>query len=517
MKRVKRFLSVILAMTMILAMSITAFAAEGVTITINDGDNDSSTYSAYRLLVASISESSTETDENGNPIQHIAYTFEKDENGQYTNKYTSVLAEATGMEKESDIVAAIANSTDTGIRIFADAVYAGILEQGLAPEYTTTTNSFENVVPGYYLIVETSVDANDAYSLVMLDTAGKDDVNITTKESVPELTKKVKETNDSTGNTTDWQDAADYDIGDNVPFKLTGTISSTYGSYETYYYSFHDRLSEGLEFNNDVVVSVDGTAIETGYSVVTEGLDDGCSFEVRFENLKDIAAVTAESEITVEYTAKLTDKAVIGGTGNPNYAKLQYSNNPYDDSDSTPGDTAETPEDKVVVFTYELDVNKVNASGDALKGAGFTLYKYSAKAAEYVAVGEEVKGEDITTFVFAGLDDGTYKLEETTVPAGYNKADDIEFVIVTDYETESDNPLLKTITIEDKDGNAIVDANDEAVFTVANGVISTNVKNVSGVLLPSTGGIGTTIFYIVGAVLMIGAVVLLAKNKRAAK
>ena len=126
----------------------------------------------------------------------------------------------------------------------------------------------------------------------MLDTAGNDSVTVTTKEDRPELEKKVKEKNDSTGAESDWQDAADYDIGDNVPFQLTGTVDAKYDNYGSYYYAFHDTMSDGLTFNADsVTVTVDGTAVTTGYEVVTEDLDDSCTFEVRFADLKDRKSV----------------------------------------------------------------------------------------------------------------------------------------------------------------------------------------------------------------------------------
>ncbi|MCF0230656.1 MAG: isopeptide-forming domain-containing fimbrial protein, partial [Parasporobacterium sp.] len=171
------------------------------------------------------------------------------------------------------------------------------------------------------------------------------------------------------------------------------------------------------------------------------------TFEVRFADLKQIASVQAGSKVTVAYHAVLNENAVIGVEGNSNKAKLEYSNNPYGDG------TGETPEDKVVVFTYELKANKVDKDGEALAGAGFTLYKFDEKANDYVAVGEEITG--VTTFSFHGQDAGMYKLVETTVPAGYNKADDIIFTVEAVYDTVSDNPKLKKMVVKSADGNVI--------------------------------------------------------------
>lgn len=464
---------------MVLAMGMTTSAAE---ITI-EGGAEGSEYAAYKLLNA--------TDGGDGKF---AYTLNE--------KYAGALEKVTKKTDEREIVDSISGLNADETRKFADDVYAEVKD--LDADYTTTNDKFENVDQGYYLIVETNTplgNDEDTYSLVMLDTAGNEEIEVTTKEDKPELVKKVKEKNDSTGVVTDWQDGADYDIGDAVPFQLTGTVEAKYDSYATYYYAFHDTLSKGLTFNNDVKVYVDGTEITTGYTVVTEGLADGESFNVVFDDLK-VTPAHAGSKIVVEYTATLNDDAVIGQPGNPNTAKLEYSNNPYGDG------TGETPEDKVTVFTYKVVANKVDKDGNALAGAGFTLYKYDAEAAEYVAVGEEITG--VTEFTFTGLDAGQYKLVETTVPAGYNQADDLEFTVKAEYETESNNPKFTKLVVVDKDGNEIT----EFTIDLTKGTVSTNIVNLSGVELPSTGGIGTKIFYTIGAILMIGAAVVLITRKR---
>ena len=183
--------------------------------------------------------------------------------------------------------------------------------------------------------------------------------------------------------------------------------------------TFHDKEDAGLSFNKDSVkVYVDGTLITTDYEVVTEGLTGGCTFEVRFANLKAITSVHAGSVISVEYTSTLNNQAVIGSTGNKNTSHVSYTNNPNDEQ---AGENGKTPDDGVIVFTYQTIVNKVtkNPSYDAskdtektgtdsdgnkefipLKGAGFTLYKKNASG-EYVAVGEELKGADMTTFTWS--------------------------------------------------------------------------------------------------------------------
>lgn len=548
MKKWKKLVTGLLAMAMILTTGMTAFAdttdengtdANKVTtdITINadqDGNvaPDGSTYQAYRLLDATVAEGENVTDDD-----KVAYTL--------NDTYTAILQEVTGKIKQQDIIAAILGYDDVQIRNFADAVY-GLITQDteMKPDATTITNQFHSVPQGYYLIVETST-ANSTYSLVMLGTAGVGTYNIATKEEVPTLEKHVKEKNDTTGEETAWQDAADYDIGDKVPFRLTGTLPSIYDNYKTYRYVFHDTLSSGFTFDKSSVtvkvisvingLTTENTISPTEYDVVTNGLvtqedqthlDDGCSFEVRFANLKELkdVTITKDSKIVVEYTAELNDKAVVVGqrnnekNGNPNIAKLEYSNNPYYNGEGTET-TSMTPEDKAIVFTYELDVLKVDGNGSKLKGAGFTLYKLVPTADgsgfEYALVKEATKGGDITTFVFEGLDSGKYKIVETTVPNGYNKAEDIEFEITASYDAVGEDPKLSDVVVTHTNKT---EENEAQIFTVAlDGLIETKIKNVGGILLPSTGGIGTTIFYIVGAVVMVGAAFFLVKNRQPKK
>ena len=308
MKKLKKLFAAMVAMVMAFAMGVTVYAAD---ITITNGAAGSE-YAAYRLLNA------TDGGEG-----KFAYTL--------NDKYAAALKEVTGKTEDKDVINYISGLDADGIRAFADAVFAKI--KTLEPEAKTSDDKFSGVDQGYYLIAETKTgDEGDTYSLVMLDTAGNDSVTVTTKEDRPELEKKVKEKNDSTGAESDWQDAADYDIGDNVPFQLTGTVDAKYDKYGSYYYAFHDTMSDGLTFNADsVTVTVDGTAVTTGYEVVTEDLDDGCTFEVRFADLKNIKAVKAGSKVVVNYTAKLNENAVIGEGGNTNVSKLEYSNNPYGD------------------------------------------------------------------------------------------------------------------------------------------------------------------------------------------
>lgn len=493
MKRMKRFASLILAFVLAFVLAVPAFAAN---ITISGGA-DGAEYEAYRLLNA------TEGDND-----NFAYTVNE--------KYRTALQTETKATTDSEIISYISGLNETALRTFADAIYAEV--KSLGADVTTATNRFEGVEQGYYLIAETKTGADpDSFSLVMLNTAGKTNLNVTTKEDVPEVDKKVQEKNDSTGAASDWQDGADYDVNDHVPFKLTGTLPNNYDKYSTYKYVFHDEQSDGLTFEPDsvkvyVVNGESKTEVsDSRYEVVTEGLEesDNCTFEVRFEDLKKVTT-DSKSKIVVEYTSILNDQSVIGSTGNPNQVKLEFSNNPYG------GGTGETPYDKVIVFTYKIVANKVDKDNQPLEGAGFTLYKFDSEANNYVAVGDEIKtdaeGKALTTFTFNRLDAGQYKLVETTVPAGYNKAEDLIFTVEATYVTDAAEPVFKDLVVKNANGDPI----SGTTFTVSTteGSVSTNVVNHTGTELPSTGGIGTTIFYLTGTILVLGAVVLLITKKR---
>lgn len=480
MKTTKKLVSLLLAAMLLLSICVVASAA---TITIQGG-NDNSEYSAYKLLNATVD---PEDDKK------IAYTV--------NDKYADVIAEV--ISPETDVVAYL-NAEGRDIDAFAESIYQEIQEKTIEPDATITGNgtTSEDVGNGYFLIAETQKgDSADTFSLFMTNTAKGDNIVVTTKEDAPELEKKVKEKNDTTGEESVWQDGADYDLNDDVPFQLTGTVSSKIDDYDTYYYQFVDELSDGLTYNYDATVTINGVDV-TRYFVIEE---TNGQLTITCDNLKAIdgVAVDQNTEVIVEYTAKLNENAVIGKDGNPNTAKLVYNNNPYYEGTGADGEltTSETPEDKVIVYTYKLVIDKVDGSNEALEGAGFTLYKKDVDGV-YVKVGEEVTG--VTTFEFARLDAGEYKIVETTVPDGYNKAADVEFTIEASYDTEADDPQFGQLEVS-KDTFEVISSNGE---------IKTTIQNLTGAELPTTGGIGTTIFYVAGGLLVLVAVVLLVTKRR---
>ena len=501
MKLFKKIAGFILAFAMILAIampSVVMAADAKSTITINGATADSE-YVAYKLFDAT-------DDGNG----HFSYTV--------NSKYEEALKDVTNKTSGAEIVKYLDSVKDNAatVREFADKVYAKV--KNMVVDYTTTKNQFLNVDQGYYLIAQTKIGPNEA-PLVMLGTAGKTALTVTPKTDVPTFEKKVKEKNDSTGVVTDWQDASDYDIRDEVPFKLTGTVSDKYDNYQTYYYAFHDKMDNTLQFNsNTVVVSIDGTRISNDKYTLNTGTTDGCTFEVVFNDLKTVS-LTKPQNVTVEYTATLTKKANLGSVGNFNKGKLEFNNNPHYAGEGKPEKTGETPWDKVVVFTYELIANKTDGQGNALAGAGFTLYKFNDKNDNYEKVEKIEAGKTTTQFKFTGADAGKYKLVETTVPDGYNKADDLVFEVIGTYEAVNSNlleaPSLTALEIKDENGYIISGENKVFTTNLEKGTATTIIKNLPGSKLPSTGGMGTTILYAAGVILILAAGAFLLMKKKA--
>lgn len=502
MKLFKKIASFILAFAMVMAIAMPSvvMAVDGKSsITINGATTDSQ-YVAYKLFDA--------TDDGKD---HFSYTV--------NSKYEDVLKEVTGKTTGAEIVKYLDSIKDNAaaVRKFADDVYAKVKAKEV--DYTATKGVFKNVDQGYYLIAQTKIGTNEAYSLVMLGTAGKKALTVTPKTGVPTFEKKIKEKNDSTGVESKWQDASDYDIGDDVPFKLTGTVSDKYDNYKTYYYAFHDKMDPTLQFNADsVVVKINGTVVEKSkYTLVTSPTDK-CTFEVVFNDLKKVSPKKPEN-VTVEYTAKLMGTAKLGSEGNFNRGKLEFNNNPYYEGDGKPETPGETPWDEVVVFTYKLIANKTDSQGNALEGAGFTLYKFDATANDYVEV-KKIDAGTTTKFEFTGADAGKYKLVETTVPAGYNKADDLVFEVKGTYEAVNTGdplkaPKLTKLEILDANGNSIT--GEDKVFTtnLEDGTATTNIKNLTGSELPSTGGMGTTVLYAAGTLMILAAAAFLVMKKKA--
>lgn len=494
----KRAINALVAVLATVAMAVagfmgagTAFADEANTIT---GPKNGHTYEAYQIFTGDLADGK---------LSNVKW-------GSATAKNGTAVTDAE-LKTVTDLAS---KSVNDNAQATANAIAAYLTSDAQPTATIDDTNPTAQVPSGYYLIKDknNTVPDGQAATTYIVTVAGN--VTITPKSDVPSFEKKLKDTNDTTGETSDWQDSADYDINDAVPFKLEGTVASNYASYKTYYFAFHDVEERGLTFNkNSVKVYVDNTAITSGYTVVTEGLADGCTFEVKFADLKQISAVKAGSKIRVEYTSKLNENAVIGEQGNVNKAKLQYSNNPNDEQGGENGPTGETPWDNVIVFTYKTVINKVDDENQPLKGAEFTLSKKMKNGTTTtVAV---VKDSEGTTFTFNGLDDGDYVLSETVTPAGYNSIKPITFTVTANHtitwEGEDRDTILTSLS-----GNA---ASGEITFTPTDdkSELDTSVVNKPGSSLPETGGMGTIVLYAAGAVLVIAAGVYFGLKKKNAR
>lgn len=551
MKRFKKVTAFFLAAVMVLAMTCTAFAAEASDFPEKPAADKEASMQGHTFAVHQIFSGRQDGDANelididwGTGIRGEAFltALQASDSFDGGNPFSGIVYDSTASFRSAQAVAKIVagwSPNGGNARTFASLAQGYLGEASLRYTVGADDEAAEKakIPAGYYLVVdETAVSErpDDVRNLSILQLTKEHPFTPENKTDIPELEKKVKEINDSTG-TAAWKDAADYDIGDDAEFVLTGTLPTDYDTYTAYKYVFHDTLSGGLQLNEDsirVYVQNDETVAElSGYKVATdvavsdsEGNQLGTeSLTVTFDDLKRIASVTKDSVIRVAYTAKLTEGAAIGGAGNVNTAYLEYSNDPNTFGDG--GLTGKTPEDKVAVFTYELVANKVTEGPEgtvALEGAGFTLYKYNANSAEddkYEQVGAERK--DVTTFEFKGVDAGEYKLVETTVPTGYNKAEDMYFTVEAEVDVAANVTSLAIRGVRDANGAVIADASGNAVFSFAAstvaGSLTTDILNLKGVVLPATGGIGTTIFYVFGAILVVSACVLLVVKRRMSK
>ena len=532
----KKLLCILLTLLMLLGLTTVAFAAgDDATLIINDSDGR--TYAGYKLLNLTTSLKANcghnAADSHNDGCYNYAYTVNEkyrailqDEvfanGGNYLWEGSTKPATAVGV-KDDQILKYFSNqtgdntsATDHGtLRNVADRLYRAIQTAKIEADAASLTSATTSLAQGYWLIADISnLTEYESNSLVMLDTHGESAITISPKTALPTFEKKVKDINDTkdaaiTDNA--WQDSADHDIGDIVPFKLTATVATNVLHYDSYELVFHDTLSEGLTLvpgsfkvhmysskasaDADTDLS-DGKDVTDSFKVTTTGLTDDCTFEVSCENVKAIEGFDKDYAFVVYYEATLNDAAVIGFTGNPNEAYLEFSNNPYGD------DIGKTEKDKVIVFTYQLTVNKTDADGKALEGAGFTLYKKNS-AHEYIAIGEELKGDDMTTFNWKGLDDGDYKLVETTVPAGYNKMNDIEFTISAEHQTDSTDPQLTSLN-----GGLM------GTGAVDTGAITKEIVNNTGTVLPETGARGTMLLIGGGAMFVLLAGVFMITRKK---
>lgn len=474
MKNLKKMLASLIGLLMALTMGAMPAIAEGETgsITINDAVVGQ-TYTIYQVLDLESYNASA------NAYSYKATTAWNTfiNSGKIKGTYVEVDAQGYVTWKSGADAAAFAKAAQK---------YAkdnSITNQGSVTA-TTTTVSFTGLDLGYYL-VDTTLG-----TLCSLDTTNPN-VVMEEKNEVPTNVKTVEE--DSTGNYGEKNDA---DIGQTVNFK--STITAQAGAEN---YIFHDTMSAGLTYTGVTGVTLNGTSVDaSNYTVVSTGLTDGCTFEVRFTQAF-CDTLKANDQIVISYMATLNEKAVVAGEGNPNTSKVSYGDS---------SNTKYTPDSQTKTYTWDVDVFKYTMKGEtetALAGATFTLSK-NADGSNPIALvsegnnvyrvaktGETETITEITTdatgkFTIEGLDADTYYLTETKAPDGYNKLAGPVIIVIGE--------------------NGVVNATTEA----PQGVDEVKVLNQTGTELPSTGGIGTTVFYVAGGALVLIAAVLLITRKR---
>ena len=510
----------------------TANAADNATLTVSTTDAKfaGKTVNAYKMFSATVS--------GDGGSKAVSYTLTDEWKPFFKNSTASGLTGATDENvndkandyvsklKDEDLVAFATKASNWAQtktnNIEADAT-AMVSADATNGSYTAT---FTDLDYGYYVVAvpgATLANASGQYAtLVSVDSTN---VNTDIKGDLPTVDKKVQV--DGTG-----KDATDAKIGDTLTFTLTSTIPDM-SAYDTYTFNFKDTLSQGLTFGQVTSVTVEGVTnpltVNTDYTVTTPTVSDN-TLTVAMKDFKAKQQANAGKKITVTYTATLNENAVVGGAGNTNSAKIQYSNNP------STNETGESEPSKVRVFTYGFTVDKY--TGDEytdkarrLAGAEFTLAPKNdtdSTAISFVQVsagdgttnavyrvaktGEEGATTTIITpasgkVVFQGLKNGEYTLTETKAPAGYNKLASAIGVKVNGQNNGTDTTnATVTITYNNNNGSNY----DQ---TASNGVIP--VQNKSGAILPGTGGMGTIAFTVIGVLVIVLGVAWTLKRKNA--
>lgn len=562
MKQAKKLAAVLLSLVLVLALAVPASAQTGnYSITITD-TNSNHTYTAYQIFKGDISGSDTEPDPY--VLSNIQWG-----DGVNTEGLIPALQAVDGFTDLADDASAAAVAekltTSEALDAFLQVINGnpGFLGNatgaGVTPDEGADTCTINLTEAGYYLVKDAVAEGalGQSVSDYIVQVLGEE--SMAPKDSdVPTVEKKVSEEdyhqNDGYGTT--YNDVADWDIGDSVPFKLIGSIPDM-SAYETYEYIFNDTLSNGLTLQEDTIkvyIAVDKDDEVRDYIPLKKGDDytltttntenGGGRFSIAFDDLKTAPYIAdgTRNYVIVTYDATLNANAEIGLDGNPNRVDLQFSNNPNGDG------LGRTTEDTVIVFTYELDGTKVDGKNadTKLEGAEFVLFNGGHTRVAHIENGKLVGWVDLpdeynsnnyqqipyetweefnrTTSVImtsiaegvfgvSGLDDGTYHLMEIKAPNGYNLLeDDVQLVIAATTVNGQNwngvaNTALTALTIT-------VDQGDAEDGNLGTGAVNVTVKNNQGATLPETGGMGTTLFYIIGGLLVVGAGILLVVRIR---
>lgn len=605
MNKMKKFASMAAAILMTACvavpttMSLTASAATEVTLAEptglpTSGTNNITGITAYQIFKGTYDSSSKKLNisgwGDGIKVEDFINALKAD--STVGTSFTSVSYNSSNPVISARAIADIAgkwSDDDVNAQAFAKLAILNKNGSGTTGNFSsadkvTFGDASTSLNDGYYVVTCTVSNSDapathTAQSLGMLSVLGGSASGLsigtgTAKVGLPEVMKKVyenkKEATDDVakigGYTEDkknWNDVADYCIGDSVPFKLYGTMPQDIGNYNHYYYKFTDTLGKEFTAPTSVTIKVNNVPIEKPvnsdiFTSITTDTDGVTTITVTFEDVKEVIEAVSKRDalptdvVTIEYNAVLNSKAAIGLPGQENKVDLTYSNNPNvsykpnggsgDDTPGTPntpstppetpGEEGKTPEDKVIVFTYEADFTKVDGVTKAplanvefklkrLQEGSTTEYEYVTLNSDGKVTGWDTAGTTITSdsngqFKIIGLDDGEYKLEETKPLQDYNPIADTTLIIsagTVNNQTWNGTPAEALKSFKYKIGNS-AEAETEIKENLTGVKASGTIENKKGSSLPSTGGIGTTLFYVCGGAMVAVSGIFLITKKR---
>ena len=529
-KAIKKLLAALLAVAMLCAMAIPAFAYNYWETEEDLGQNHC--YDAFQIFTGDVSDDNTISNVKwGSSIAHpneflAQLTKDSTIGGEFETNFTAQEAAAVISQWSDSDNNSIAFARCVCNYVYSDGDSTPVLQGG-------HTNGFKLEEAGYYLIVDTSSfssDANnDSYhaynSFLLKVNKAHYHVQITPKVVKPTVEKKVYDNDDNStsGDNNGWGSSADHAINEEFQFRLIAKLPASegraYDYYNKYTVCFNDTLSNGISFDRLDKVEItngDGSTPQVIDAANYTRTPNGSQFfKLSIDDVKTCAPgldLNDGATITVTYTAHLNENAAVNGSAeNKNKVQLQYSNNPRPDGEYWGYTPNYTPESEVYVYTYQLNNTKraETENGTPLPGAGFRLYSdadyknevklyqdgefyYPIKdATDKNKEAVEMKSAANGQFNVKGLDAGTYYLKETTTPADFTPCSVIPPVTIT----------------ANHNGNHVELDSSKLSTTIIN-------KKAGGITLPSTGGIGTTLFYVVGGGLMVAAIVLLVTKKR---
>lgn len=567
MSRLKRVITLIITAVLMISLMVVneteAYAADTYTLTIKDAQGHD--YEAYQIFKGTLSpDNELGSIEWGDGINGSGFLMAlKAATGFGT---TNAFASCNNAEDVAKVLAnnTLFNATSTqkdSLDAFAKVADNYLVStKKITGTKSTGKTEFTGLDAGYYMVKDVSnvSGTDDSKSRFILNISENKEID--SKPSKPTIVKNILEGTEKVKNNT-------ASVGDKIQYQLDSVVPDMTG-YNQYYFVVEDTMSEGITFNQDITVTINGTTLtaDVDYAIEMKSvIGDGTKITIRFLDFLNKQKSNAGKDIVIKYSGTLNEKAVIGSDGNPNTVNLSYSNDPThvyngEPDKGKPGDgdvMGQTPDSKVITYTFKIKLTKVDGTNttQTLTGAKFSISGESYKVGmiygkiyqkdstgnyymlkdgtyttdeptpstedEYDSTTQkykEIETVDKTTsakeninkagyvnsagiITFDEIGVGKFKITEDVAPDGYNKAAPFDIEITADYSKTT--PVFKA---KIDDGTATDIPSD--------GIITYSVKNNKGIVLPSTGGIGTKIFYIVGGLLVLSAVVLLITRKR---